>query len=53
MGVLSAEGVQSVFHYSPLHYLIFIARTAAILQQVLSKESWIQLHSFSFYIDGT
>lgn len=33
MGVLSAEGVQSVFHYSPLHYLIFIARTAAILSK--------------------
>jgi len=31
MRLLSEEGVNSVFHYSPLHYLVFIARAAALL----------------------
>lgn len=33
MGALSASGVESVQHYTPLHYLPFIARSRAILSK--------------------
>jgi hypothetical protein len=33
MGVLSANGVEAVQHYAPLHYLPFIARSRAILSK--------------------
>ena len=33
MGVLSANGVKTVQHYAPLHYLPFIARARAIMSK--------------------
>jgi hypothetical protein len=31
MNALTAHGIESVFHYAPLHYLVFIARSKALL----------------------
>jgi len=33
-GLLTAAGVTSVFHYAPLHYLLFIARSKALFSKV-------------------
>lgn len=45
MGILAKEGVESVHHYAPLHYLIFIARSGAILcKPSLRKDGFDEKH---------
>ena len=45
MGILAKQGVESVNHYAPLHYLIFIARSNAILcKPSLKKAGFDQKH---------
>jgi hypothetical protein len=39
MGVLAAEGIETVHHYAPLHYLPFIARSEAILSKPSLKKN--------------
>jgi hypothetical protein len=33
VGLLTTRGIEDVFHYAPLHYLIFIARSKALLSK--------------------
>jgi hypothetical protein len=45
MGMLANHGVQAVFHYAPLHYLVFIARSKALKgKPTLKKEGFKDSH---------
>jgi hypothetical protein len=45
MNVLTAHGIESVFHYAPLHYLIFIARSKALLAKAeLIRRGYSESH---------
>lgn len=41
MNALAAHGIESVFHYAPLHYLLFIARSKALLAK--TEPDWISI----------
>ena len=45
-GVLTKHGVTSVFHYSPLHYLYFIARDRRLLSKPELTKLGFQEHHF-------
>jgi hypothetical protein len=46
MGVLAAAGVKKVHHYTPLHYLPFIARAKAILNKPSLKKAGFKSSHF-------
>jgi hypothetical protein len=45
MNALTAHGIESVFHYAPLHYLVFIARSKALLAKAeLTRRGYAASH---------